>query len=78
MGESCGTRGKICHEFSCVTEPTGPTNPPTPPPTSTNPPPPTPPPTNGGGGGGDCTAYGDRDPCVSAGCSWSGKDKACS
>ena len=47
VGESCGKGGKICHEFSCVTEPTGPTNPPTPPPTSTNPPP-TPPPTNGG------------------------------
>ena len=28
-------------------------------------PPPTPPPTNGGGGGGDCTAYGDKDTCVS-------------
>ena len=48
------------------------------PPTSTNPAPATPPPTNGGGGGGDCTAYGARAPCESAGCSWSGKDKACS
>ena len=70
-GESCGRGGKICHEYSCVTEPSGPTNPPAP----TNPPvaAPTNPPGSCAGQGMNCDSVAAAGDTCCNGCEESGK-----